>query len=99
MFLIKVGDVFVKQSKEANLINNFLFLIISRICEQCGVYGKGTIGVGVAYPYLVIVTNISQTVAMYCLILFYKANKNDMNSMRPFPKFLCIKAVIFLSYL
>lgn len=75
------------------------FLSLPRICELCGVYGKGTIAFGVAYPYLVLITNVSQTVAMYCLVLFYRANHRDMNGMRPLPKFLCIKAVIFFSFL
>lgn len=66
---------------------------------MCGVYGKGTIAFNIAYPYLSVVTNISQFVAMYCLVLFYRANKDELSHMRPFPKFACIKAVIFFSYM
>ncbi|XP_055918105.1 transmembrane protein 184C isoform X2 [Eupeodes corollae] len=71
---------------------------ISVICELCGVYGEGTFAGDVAFPYIVFINNISQFVAMYCLVLFYKANKEDLKPMKPIPKFLCIKAVVFFSF-
>ncbi|XP_055859277.1 transmembrane protein 184C isoform X1 [Episyrphus balteatus] len=71
---------------------------ISVICELCGVYGEGTFAGDVAFPYIVLINNISQFVAMYCLVLFYKANKEDLKPMKPIPKFLCIKAVVFFSF-
>ncbi|XP_037807293.1 transmembrane protein 184C isoform X3 [Lucilia sericata] len=71
---------------------------IAVICELCGVYGEGTFAGNVAFPYIVVINNISQFVAMYCLVLFYKANKEDLKPMKPIPKFLCIKAVVFFSF-
>ncbi|XP_017042754.1 transmembrane protein 184C isoform X1 [Drosophila ficusphila] len=71
---------------------------ISVICELCGVYGEGEFAGNVAFPYIVVVNNISQFVAMYCLVLFYRANKEDLKPMKPIPKFLCIKAVVFFSF-
>ncbi|XP_039952721.1 transmembrane protein 184C isoform X3 [Bactrocera neohumeralis] len=71
---------------------------ISVICEICGVYGEGTFAGNVAFPYIVVINNISQFVAMYCLVLFYRANKEDLKPMKPIPKFLCIKAVVFFSF-
>ncbi|XP_075151463.1 transmembrane protein 184C [Haematobia irritans] len=71
---------------------------ISVICELCGVYGEGTFAGNVAFPYIIVINNISQFIAMYCLVLFYKANKDELKPMKPIPKFLCIKAVVFFSF-
>uniref|UniRef100_A0A1A9WHJ7 Transmembrane protein 184C n=1 Tax=Glossina brevipalpis TaxID=37001 RepID=A0A1A9WHJ7_9MUSC len=71
---------------------------ISVICEICGVYGEGKFAGNVAFPYIVAINNLSQFVAMYCLVLFYRANKANLKPMKPIPKFLCIKAVVFFSF-
>lgn len=64
-----------------------------------GVYADGTFELNVAYPYIVAINNVTQSVAMYCLILFYVATSAELAPMKPFPKFLCIKAVVFFSFL
>lgn len=61
-------------------------------------YGEGQFKPNVAYVYILFINNISQFVAMYCLVLFYKANRQELQPMKPLPKFLCIKAVIFFSF-
>lgn len=71
---------------------------ISFICKMNGVYGEGQFKGNVAFPYLIAINNISQFVAMYCLVMFYKANLAELKPMRPLPKFLCIKAVVFFSF-
>ena len=52
-----------------------------------------------AFVYLFVVNNLSQFVAMYCLVLFYKAMRRELDPMSPLAKFLCIKAVVFFSFL
>ena len=69
------------------------------MCELNGVYGEGEFRANVAYPYMVAINDLSQFVAMYCLVLFYKANVAELKPMKPLPKFLCIKAVVFFSFL
>lgn len=68
------------------------------ICEMNNAYGEGQFKPNVAYVYILFINNISQFVAMYCLVLFYKANRQELQAMKPLPKFLCIKAVIFFSF-
>ncbi|KAJ8676522.1 hypothetical protein QAD02_012309 [Eretmocerus hayati] len=72
--------------------------LISFICELNGVYGEGEFSGDVAFPYIVAVNDFSQFVAMYCLVLFYRANAEALRPMKPIGKFLCIKAVVFFSF-
>lgn len=71
---------------------------VAYICEVEGVYGEGMFETDVAFPYIMLINNCSQFIAMYCLVLFYRANRDELKPMRPMPKFLCIKAVIFFSF-
>lgn len=74
-------------------------LVFRRISHIFGVYGEGDFRFSVAFPYMVITNNISQFVAMYCLVLFYRANREELRPIKPLGKFLCIKAVVFFSFL
>lgn len=51
-----------------------------------------------AYPYVVFINSWSQTYALYCLILLFKATKDEMAEINPLAKFLCVKAVVFFSF-
>lgn len=64
-----------------------------------GVYGEGEFRGDVAFPYVIAINNISQFLAMYCLVMFYRANSDALQPMKPVGKFLCIKAVVFFSFL
>ncbi|XP_017877649.1 transmembrane protein 184C [Ceratina calcarata] len=72
--------------------------LISFICELNGVYGEGEFRKDVAFPYVIALNNLSQFVAMYSLVLFYRANVEALKPMKPLGKFLCIKAVVFFSF-
>lgn len=77
----------------------YFLIVIAIICELYGVYGESQFKLTLAYPYLAFVNNLSQFCAMYCLVLFYRANYDTLKAMKPLPKFLCIKAVVFFSFL
>ncbi|XP_066595759.1 transmembrane protein 184C [Prorops nasuta] len=72
--------------------------LVSFICALNGVYGEGEFRGDVAFPYMIAINNISQFIAMYCLVLFYRANAEALKPMKPVGKFLCIKAVVFFSF-
>lgn len=72
--------------------------LVSFICELNGVYGEGEFRADIAFPYMIALNNLSQFIAMYCLVLFYRANSLALKPMKPIGKFLCIKAVVFFSF-
>ncbi|CAN2388794.1 transporter activity, partial [Pristimantis euphronides] len=72
--------------------------IIALICQLTGVYGEGDFNLKNAWTYLVIINNASQLFAMYCLVLFYKVLKEELNPIQPVGKFLCVKMVVFVSF-
>ncbi|KAK9773582.1 putative Transmembrane protein 184 [Seiridium cardinale] len=68
------------------------------IMKATGVYQEGYIGATSGYLWSGIVYNISVTVSLYSLGLFWVCMHNDLLPFRPVPKFLCIKLIIFASY-
>jgi len=83
----------------SKLFKNQIKLFGFRICELAGVYREGEFRGDAAYPYMIAANNLSQFVAMYCLVFFYRAHREALNPMKPIGKFLCIKAVVFFSFL
>lgn len=72
--------------------------VIALVTEMFGCYEEGDFNFTTAWSYIVIINNVSQILAMYCLVLFYKAFREELQPLRPVPKFICVKAVVFLSF-
>ncbi|KAH6856529.1 organic solute transporter Ostalpha-domain-containing protein [Chaetomium sp. MPI-CAGE-AT-0009] len=68
------------------------------IMKATGTYQEGYIGLNSGYFWSGIIYNISVTVSLYSLGLFWVCMHNDLKPFRPVPKFLCVKLVIFASY-
>jgi len=60
--------------------------------------GEGSFDLNKGWVYLVVIMNVSVAYAFYCLGLFYVILHAPLEKHNPVPKFLCIKAVLFLSF-
>lgn len=74
--------------------------LIAFISFQFDFFGEGYYNPlsGKAFPILLLVNNLSQIVAMYCLVIFYTSYKQELQPMKPLGKFLSIKLVVFFSF-
>ncbi len=76
----------------------FLCSIVVMILERYRIYKEGNFTPKGGYLYICILTNVSQCWALYCLIFFYYATKNELSSIRPVGKFLSVKALVFFTW-
>ena len=66
--------------------------------KATGTYKEGYLSADSGYLWTSIFYNISVTLSLYALALFWVCTNNDLKPFRPIPKFLCIKLIIFASY-
>jgi len=65
-------------------------------CFDC--YEVGNFSLASGYVYVTLMTNISISLSMYWLVMFYQATRDALVPFDPVPKFVCIKGVLFFSY-
>lgn len=76
-----------------------LMSIVILFTSLAGVYGEGEfLNPFVYFGYVSFILNVSQCWALYCLVLFFLGTKEELHPVRPLPKFLAIKAIIFFTY-
>lgn len=75
-----------------------IMCVLIVIMKATGTYQQNYIGLSSGYMWLGIFYNISISVSLYCLALFWYCLLEDLRPFRPLPKFLCIKIIIFFSY-
>ena len=68
------------------------------IMKLTNTYQEGYLGVTSGYLWVGILYNLSVTLSLYSLAMFWVIMANDLKPFRPVPKFLCIKLIIFASY-
>jgi len=76
----------------------FVSAIFVMVLEMNGLYKEGDFTPRGGYLYICILTNLSQCWALYCLVFFYYALKNELGPIRPVGKFLSVKALVFFTW-
>ena len=66
--------------------------------KKTDTYKEGYISLDSGYFWAGLIYNISITVSLYALAMFWVCMSQDLKPFRPMPKFLCIKLIIFASY-
>lgn len=72
--------------------------LVAVILSACGLYGEGSFALNRFWAYQTFIMNVSVGYAFYCLGMFYVLLHGPLEVHNPVPKFLCIKAVLFLSF-
>ncbi|KAJ6658925.1 hypothetical protein lerEdw1_019561 [Lerista edwardsae] len=75
-----------------------LMAISTVILQAFGKYQDGDFDVTSGYLYVTIIYNISVSLALYALFLFYFATRELLSPYSPVLKFFMVKSVIFLSF-
>ena len=68
------------------------------IMKVTDTYQESYLGVTSGYLWVGILYNVSVTLSLYSLAMFWVIMAGDLKPFRPIPKFLCIKLIIFASY-
>ncbi|CAM9312888.1 unnamed protein product [Chrysoparadoxa australica] len=77
-----------------------VFVVIKPIMAACSLVALGQ-GAFYQPPFqwtLLIVYNISYTVALYCLLIFYLATRPLITNFKPVRKFFAVKSIVFATY-
>lgn len=75
-----------------------ILAVATIVMKLTGTYQEGYLGPSSGYLWAGIVYNLSITLSLYALALFWVCMSQDLQPFRPMPKFLCIKLIIFASY-
>ncbi len=72
--------------------------ILAAVLENRGLFGDGDFSPQKGYLYVTIVDNISITISMYFLVLFYHVTQKELKPFNPLSKFMCIKLIIMFAF-
>ncbi|KAJ1067750.1 hypothetical protein K5549_016404, partial [Capra hircus] len=89
---------FCKQATLQFCVVKPVMALVTIVLQAFGKYHDGDFNVRSGYLYVTLVYNVSVSLALYALILFYSATRELLQPFEPVLKFLTIKAIIFLSF-
>jgi hypothetical protein len=72
--------------------------VMASTLELLGGYHEAQISLHYGWFYLCLLRNLSQFVALYCLVMFYSGAKKLLDPLHPLSKFLSIKLIIFFTF-
>lgn len=75
-----------------------ILALVTIIMKATDTYQEGYLSLTSGYLWTGIVYNISVTLSLYSLAMFWVCLHEDLKPFRPVPKFLCVKLIIFASY-
>ncbi|CAF2026664.1 unnamed protein product [Rotaria magnacalcarata] len=71
---------------------------IAVVLNLTGLYSNGQWSFNRGYPYITIIINIIQILALYTLVTFYINVKDELRPFKPLPKFIAIKLIVFFIF-
>ncbi|XP_067311207.1 transmembrane protein 184B-like isoform X2 [Pseudorasbora parva] len=89
---------FCKQATLQFCVVKPLMAMITVILQAFGKYRDGDFNAASGYLYVTIIYNVSVSLSLYALFLFYFATRDLLEPYGPMLKFLMVKSVIFLSF-
>ncbi|XP_044903298.1 transmembrane protein 184A isoform X1 [Felis catus] len=89
---------FCKQATLQFCIVKPIMAAVTIVLQAFGKYHDGDFNIHSGYLYITLVYNVSVSLALYALFLFYLATRELLQPFEPVLKFFTIKAVIFLSF-
>ena len=72
--------------------------VLSIVLDKYDMFCDGTYNLHCGFPWLAFVNNISVSLSLYFLVLFYKATEERLAPFNPFYKFVTVKAILFFSF-
>ena len=98
---LQVNGQFVRMVKRGAL--QFVFLkpilaVLTLVLYATGNYTEGNWSPAGSYLWITIIYNITYTLALYALLLFYMGTHELLEPFRPLLKFILVKSVIFLTF-
>uniref|UniRef100_A0A8C3X291 Transmembrane protein 184A n=1 Tax=Catagonus wagneri TaxID=51154 RepID=A0A8C3X291_9CETA len=89
---------FCKQATLQFCIVKPIMALVTIVLQAFGKYNDGDFSIHSGYLYVTLIYNVSVSLALYALFLFYFATRELLRPFEPVFKFLTIKAIIFLSF-